>query len=136
MFIFSSDVCMGHYSNFNFYKAVDRVIATLHQANLFFESFKPWELKKEAAKSRELDVVLHLTLETLRVCGILLQPIIPNIACNLLNKINVPRERRTFSDAKILSWDDTNFVRKELAKDKTLLFKRILLEGDRKKSKQ
>ncbi|KYB25592.1 Methionine--tRNA ligase, mitochondrial-like Protein [Tribolium castaneum] len=130
------DVCMGHYSNFNFYKAVDRVIATLHQANLFFETFKPWELKKESAKTRELDVVLHLTLETLRVCGILLQPIIPNIASNLLNKINVARERRTFSDAKILSWDDTNFVRKELAKDKTLLFKRIVLEGDRKKTKQ
>ncbi|KAH0811862.1 hypothetical protein GEV33_010930 [Tenebrio molitor] len=127
------DICMGHYSNFNFYKAVDRLIATLHQANLFFETLKPWELKKQPSKWRELDSVLHLTLETLRVCGILLQPIIPNISSNLLNKINVPRERRHFSDAKQLSWDNSNFIGKELSGDKSVLFKRILLKDDEKK---
>jgi methionyl-tRNA synthetase len=127
------DICMGHYSNFNFYKAVDRLIATLHQANLFFETLKPWELKKQPSKWRELDSVLHLTLETLRVCGILLQPIIPNISSNLLNKINVPRERRHFSDAKQLSWDNSNFIGKELSGDKSVLFKRIVLKDDEKK---
>jgi methionyl-tRNA synthetase len=132
-FMYLLDICMGHYSNFNFYKAVDRLIATLHQANLFFETLKPWELKKQPSKRRELDSVLHLTLETLRVCGILLQPIIPNISSNLLNKINVPRERRHFSDAKQLSWDNSNFIGKELSGDKSVLFKRIVLKDDEKK---
>ncbi|RZB39414.1 methionine--tRNA ligase, mitochondrial, partial [Asbolus verrucosus] len=122
------EVCMGHYSNFNFYKAVDSVTATLHQANLFFETLKPWELKKLEDKSKELDVVLHLTLETLRVCGILLQPIIPNIARNLLNKINVGLDRRYFKDATEFSWNKPNFVTKNLSSDKAILFKRIMLE--------
>ncbi|KAJ3643888.1 hypothetical protein Zmor_026572 [Zophobas morio] len=126
------DACMGHYTDFNFYKAVDRLIATLHQANVFFETLKPWALKKDPTKAAELDVVLHLTLETLRVCGILLQPIIPNIAACLLNKISVEKGKRCFGDVKTLSWEAGEFASRDLGREKEVLFRRILLEGERK----
>ena len=130
--IYFLDACMGHYTDFNFYKAVDRLIATLHQANVFFETLKPWALKKDPTKAAELDVVLHLTLETLRVCGILLQPIIPNIAACLLNKISVEKGKRCFGDVKTLSWEAGEFASRDLGREKEVLFRRILLEGERK----
>lgn len=130
------DVCDGHYSNFNFYKAVDSIVATLHQANLFFETQKPWELKKHHSKSKELDVVLHLTLETLRVCAILLQPIIPNLACNLLNKINVPVDQRHFHSLRRRTWDNPHFQTLHLSDNKCVLFKRILTENDGRRKKE
>ncbi|KAJ8910860.1 hypothetical protein NQ315_010807 [Exocentrus adspersus] len=126
------DICKGHYQDLNFYRVADSVVATLHSANLFFETLKPWELKKHPEKCKELDVVLHLAIETLRVTGILLQPIIPNICNDLLNKISVGKGDRFFENAQRFSWMDVDFKESQLAAEKVVLFKRILLEGDKK----
>ncbi|VEN35851.1 unnamed protein product [Callosobruchus maculatus] len=74
------ETCRCHYADFNFHKVADAIMATLHSANLFFETLKPWELKKKPESHLELNVVLHLTLETLRVVGILLQPMVPKLS--------------------------------------------------------
>lgn len=118
------DVCREHYDAFNFYKVADCIMATLHKANLFFETLKPWELKKNA-ETEKLDAVLHLTLETLRVCGILLQPMIPNISRKLLDRINVAEEDRTFENTKKLSWINGNCKEVKLGAEQLVLFRRI-----------
>lgn len=118
-------VCYEYYTHCQFYKVADSVMATLHKANLFFETLKPWELKKKQ-EIEKLDCVLHLTLETLRVCGILLQPMIPNISKKLLEKMNVAESRRTFESTKRLSWRDSDFKEVNLSADKLVLFKRIV----------
>lgn len=110
----------------------DAVIATLHKANLFFETMKPWELKKNPSSAEQLNAVLHITLETLKVCGILLQPMIPRLAENLLNKINVPKDRRSFECSKSLSWNYAGFATVPLATDKSVLFRRIVLDKEPK----
>lgn len=125
-------MCELHYNDGNFYKVADAVIATLHKANLFFETMKPWELKKNPSSAEQLNAVLHITLETLRVCGILLQPMIPRLAGNLLNKINVPIDRRSFECSKRLSWNYRGFAAVPLTVDKTVLFKRIILDKEAK----
>lgn len=104
-------------------------MATLHTANLFFETLKPWELKKNPQKAKELDVVLHLTLETLRVAAILLQPMIPNVCNDLLDKINIEKDQRYFEDVRNFSWTNKGFKERKLAPQKVALFKRILLDG-------
>lgn len=107
------------------------MVGVLHSANLFVETLKPWELRK--VDPIRLDVVLHVTLESLRVCGILLQPIAPNITSNLLNKLNVPDDRRFFADTKKLSWTNigefTMPIR--LSDDKSVLFRKLLLKNDK-----
>lgn len=118
------DICREHYGAFNFYKVADCVMATLHKANLFFETLKPWELKKQR-ETEKLDTVLHLTLETLRVCGILLQPMIPNISRKLLDRINVAQDERTFESTKKLSWINSDFKERKLGAGPLVLFKRI-----------
>lgn len=120
-------VCKDHYNSFNFYKVADSIMSTLHMANLFFETLKPWELKKKQEMER-LDVVIHLTLETLRISAILLQPMVPNIAKLLLDKINIANNERTFENAQMFSWKNDNFKEISLLPEKCILFKRIETE--------
>lgn len=118
------NVCYEHYNSYNFYKVADSVMATLHRANLFFETLKPWELKKNQ-ESEKLNAVLHLTLETLRISAVLLQPLIPNISKKLLDKINVTENERSFESTKKLSWKEDGFREVKLAPEKLVLFRRI-----------
>ncbi|KAK9879920.1 hypothetical protein WA026_008424 [Henosepilachna vigintioctopunctata] len=122
------EICRRHYNEIKFYRVVDAIIATLHSGNLFFESMKPWELKKNEADHEQLKVVLHITIECLRVVGILLQPIIPNLSSNILDRINIDINSRCLDDLKIFSWNNDQFVRRDLSSDKFVLFRRILLE--------
>lgn len=135
-FLLILDICKSHYDDFNFYKAADAIIATLHSANLFFETLKPWELKKSPETIEDLHVALHLAMESLRVSGILLQPLIPNISDNLLNKLSVPRDERYFDNSKRFSWKNEHFqANKALGREKTVLFKRIIVSDSRQAQK-
>nr|XP_022911507.1 methionine--tRNA ligase, mitochondrial isoform X1 [Onthophagus taurus] len=131
------NVCFKHYENYNFYKVVDSVINTLHAANLFVETMKPWELRKKIELIPQLEITLHLTFETLRVSGIILQPIIPQLSKQLLDKLNVDPNKRFWNDLKRMSWnvDETKEI-VELSKEKTILFKRILTEREDKEKKK
>ncbi|XP_019756667.2 methionine--tRNA ligase, mitochondrial [Dendroctonus ponderosae] len=127
-------VCQQHYSDFNFYKAADAVIAALHAANVFFDTLKPWELRKSDSTIDELHVVLHLCFETLRTAGILLQPLMPNISDSVLNKLNVPRSDRFFDNLQQFSWQDERFQTRPLGAEGSILFKRILLDVAKNKA--
>lgn len=107
-------------------------MSTLRSNNLFFETLKPWELKKNPNSQEELKVVLHLTLETLRVVGILLQPIIPNLSTVLLNKLNISEEGRSFEDLREFSWSNDKFEDRKLSSTNMVLFRRIVDENNKK----
>lgn len=91
---------------------------------------KPWELKKNPECQKELDVVLHLTLETLRICSIILQPIIPGLASKLLDKLQVPKECRYWQDCEKLPWriKGAIFETKNIQSGKFVLFPRIYID--------
>jgi methionyl-tRNA synthetase len=98
-----SEKCRQHYSQYNFYLVADTIISTLHAANGFFEASKPWELKKSSNENdvRRLETILGITLETLRICGIILQPMVPEFSKRLLDRINIPLEIRYWKDTKL-----------------------------------
>ncbi|GBP89326.1 Methionine--tRNA ligase, mitochondrial [Eumeta japonica] len=128
------DTCYNYYSNYQFYKVVDAVIQTLHLANLFFESHKPWELRKRIECQTQLDAVLHITMETLRVCGIILQPIIPEMSKKLLDKLSVPLDCRSWSYCEELSWRTGAIPEiKRLSPENLVLFQRIYSDKVHKK---
>lgn len=116
-------VCLKHYKEHNFYLVVDTVIAVLHANNKFFETTKPWELRKSSKQEdlEKLDTILGVTMETLRQTGIILQPLIPNMAGKLLDKLNIPQERRFWKN--ISDVDNSGWV---LGSESALLFQRIL----------
>ncbi|BFF90563.1 methionine--tRNA ligase mitochondrial [Drosophila madeirensis] len=104
-----SERCEAHYECNHFHLVADTTMAALHAANNFFESAKPWELKggKEGANEPRLATIIAMTMDALRLCGIVLQPIIPQLATRLLDKLSVPASQR--------GWDclNENFARRD-----------------------
>ncbi|KAF9409341.1 hypothetical protein HW555_011285, partial [Spodoptera exigua] len=121
------EMCFNYYKNYQFYKAVDSVIKVLHVANLFFETSKPWELRKNPEKQKELDVILHVTMETLRICGIILQPIIPEMSKKLLDKLQIGSNCRSWQHCETPSWrlKGAIYETKHIQSGKFVLFQRI-----------
>ncbi|PSN42055.1 Methionine--tRNA ligase [Blattella germanica] len=119
------DKVKEHYETYNFYKGINSIIATLHAANGFFESQKPWELRKKHLVPH-LNTVLHLTMETLRVCGIALQPVIPDICEVLLDKLGIQPGKRKWCDIKPFSWEKNAVDNTPISAEKVTLYRRIL----------
>ncbi|VVC96021.1 unnamed protein product [Leptidea sinapis] len=130
------EICHKHYSNYQFYKAADAVMSVLRTANQFFETSKPWELRKDPSRQKELDVVLHLTLETLRICAIILQPMVPDISERLLDKLQVPKTCRSWQHCETASWrvKGAIYEAKNIQAGKFVLFPRIYTEKKVKKA--
>lgn len=95
---------------------------------------KPWELKKGSIDDlNRLETIISVTLETLRVCGIILQPIIPELSEKLLNKLNVESENRNWIDLNNFLWVENSDSEKKLGDVDPVLFRRIILEKNVKK---
>ena len=99
-----------HYNNYEFGQGIEKIMDLLRDANGYFSSNEPWTLRKRlregGSEVREddqmrLDIVVYITLECVRISGILLQPIIPNSSDQLLNHLDVPKNDRTLESAKI-----------------------------------
>ncbi|KAH9878576.1 hypothetical protein IAQ61_001848 [Plenodomus lingam] len=71
-------------------------------SNKFFQMSSPWDKCLSYAPDEpgeEVDKIIFLAAESLRIAGILLQPYMPNQAAELLDQLGVARERRGFVDA-------------------------------------
>jgi methionyl-tRNA synthetase len=81
--------------------AIDRLVG---KANVSFTVFAPWKLGVKddydafPSEGRE---GIYLSAETLRICGILLQPFMPDKANVLLQTLGVKPERRTLDYAEV-----------------------------------
>lgn len=129
-----SDECHTHYSNYQFYKVVDAVMKVLHLGNLFLETIKPWELKK-MKRQEELDAVIHITMEALRICSIILHPIIPSLSNKLLDKLGVPEDRRLWRHCQG-AWRNGAMETRKIQSGKFVLFPRTYVDKkDAKKKK-
>ncbi|XP_070173846.1 methionine--tRNA ligase, mitochondrial-like isoform X2 [Littorina saxatilis] len=89
-----------HYGNYAFSRVIDLALGHIHWANAMVQNHQPWALVKldDASSEKHLKSVLHVAMETLRVCGILLQPMIPQLTDRLLTRLGVSEEERCISD--------------------------------------
>lgn len=129
-----SNICRQHYIAYNFHLVADTVMALLHASNNFFESARPWELKNgnEDAK-RKLETIISLTMESLRVSGIILWPIIPDFCDRLLKRLNIPFDQRVWKDTKLSLRKVPHSL---IDLESNILFKRIILESEKPAQKQ
>lgn len=79
-------------------------MSCLRKANTFVQRHEPWKLVKDEQESKYLETVLHITMEALRLSGILLQPVTPSLADRLLQRLGIPLSQRNFNDLKPFSW--------------------------------
>jgi methionyl-tRNA synthetase len=83
-------------------RALQTIMNAVYDANAYLQQTSPWNLVKKGAfgrdKSTEAEVqrIVYLNAETLRLVGIMLQPFIPTSAKRLLDMLGVREERRNW----------------------------------------
>eukprot|EP00501_MAST-03F_sp_TOSAG23-6_P000197 GSMAST32.ASY1.ANO1.200.1 assembled CDS len=101
---------------------------TLNMTNRYFAQYEPWALVpgKPLEDSIRLATVMYLTQESIRVVGILLQPVIPSSSDKLLNHLGIPRSERNIefvnSRGRLRAGNPLGFSTK---KEKCILFKKM-----------
>lgn len=87
-----------HYTEYNVYKVTESTNLHIKWANKLLTEHKPWQLAKKPENTQYLRCLIHVVMETLRVNGILLQPVIPNISRVLLDRLGIPEDERMIRD--------------------------------------
>lgn len=116
----AKDLVGESYDEFNFYQGCVHIMSLLRLANQFVQEQQPWTLKAESEQD-QLHWVLALTFECLRISGILLQPVVPDLASRLLDKLNVEAGHRGWGEAAT----STRTCDETLRPGKTVLFNKI-----------
>jgi methionyl-tRNA synthetase len=96
----TTDALLGlarvHMRVFHFHLYIGAVMDAVGAANRYFANAEPWKLAK--TDPERMAAVLYVTLETLRVAAILLQPVMPSAMARLLDLLAVAPENRGFAD--------------------------------------
>ncbi|KAI9750566.1 MAG: Mevalonate kinase [Chaenotheca gracillima] len=96
-----ADQVDGRFSDLDVGGALKSIIEVVYSTNRYLQSSTPWDLVKSESSldKARIDVIIYHCAETLRICGILLQPYMPNKASELLDMLGVAAENRSFSSA-------------------------------------
>jgi methionyl-tRNA synthetase len=116
----------NQYKDYQIYKGLESIISQLHSTNAFFQHHKPWELKSDQSQRKWLDTILHITMENLRVCGILLKPVIPDSSERILTKLGASDSERTLES--VMNMEDLQsriHDERPLGTESGLLFPRL-----------
>jgi methionyl-tRNA synthetase len=84
-----------HMQSFSLSLYIGAVFEVVSEANRYFANAEPWKLAK--SDPARMGLVLYVTIETLRIAAILLQPAMPGSMGALLDLLGVPPEARTFA---------------------------------------
>jgi methionyl-tRNA synthetase len=90
------------YSNGDFNKGIGCVFEAIHFANRYFSDNKPWTLvpKKKSTtpptpeQQERLETILYTTTEAVRICALMLQPIMPTTMDGILDRLGVSKAER------------------------------------------
>jgi len=80
---------------------IQKIMEVVRLCNSLVQEYKPWQLIKSPNSLTDLNRMMFVVNETLRITGILLQAIVPNLANDLLDRLGVDADRRLFKDAKV-----------------------------------
>ncbi len=87
---FAKDTVEIYNAKMNEYKvseAIEAVMNLARRSNKYIDETMPWALAKEENKDR-LKTVLYNLIETVRILGVLLAPVMPETASKILGEIN------------------------------------------------
>src|SRR5262249_1614080 len=98
--------------------AVNQVLIVATRCNILVESSAPWELAKHETQTEQLDGVLYMLVESLRIIAILISPVLPKAAHGIFDQLNWKmelsgkEERFSLADAEWGSLPDGHVVGK------------------------
>ncbi|MCJ1247445.1 methionyl-tRNA synthetase [Trapelia coarctata] len=86
--------------------ALQDIMSAVSQTNKYLQHTQPWDLVNDLEMSKDLQRIIYLCAESLRICGILLQPYMPDTMVKLLDMLGVSPDARKFDNA-LLGSDST-----------------------------
>jgi len=84
-----------HMQSFALHLYLGAVFEVVSEANRYFANAEPWKLAK--SDPARMALVLYVTIETLRIAAILLQPAMPGSMGLALDLLGVPADARAFA---------------------------------------
>jgi methionyl-tRNA synthetase len=84
-----------HMTTFSIHLYLAAAFDLIAKVNRYFAAQEPWRLAK--SDPARMQLVLYVTVETLRVAAILLQPVMPSAMAKLLDLLAVAPARRSFA---------------------------------------
>ena len=90
------DLQRQHYDRQAFHEALKVVWDVVGDANRYVDEMAPWALRK--SDPARMNDVLWVLAETLRQVAILIQPIVPEAATNMLDQLGVDQHQRGFEN--------------------------------------
>ena len=94
------DMCATNYSNGYFFHPIEEMMRITRSINNIYQSSKPWTLVKLGSEREKWEWIQFITMESLRITSILLQPIIPMAARKSLDRLGIPEKERTWNHTK------------------------------------
>lgn len=88
---------------YDFSGALSYVFKLTGMANKLIEDEAPWNLQK-AGKIKELESVMNLLLETIRLASIAIMPVMPATAEKIWAKINIPYKTESLDMEKEMKY--------------------------------
>ena len=75
---------------YQFQNALSEVFKVISRANKYIDENAPWVLAKDEEKKPRLARVLYNLLETVRICGALLEPVMPDTTGKIMARLGNP----------------------------------------------
>jgi len=100
--------------------AIDEIIQVLRRCNKYIDETLPWALAKEEHLHPRLKTVLYNLLESIRICGVALEPFIPETSTKILDILNT--KQRTLHSARTFGNLESNHP---LSSENVILFHRL-----------
>ena len=89
-----------HIENSDLPSIIHEIMAVIRRANKYIDQTTPWILGKTEEGRKRLKTVLYVLAETLRICGIMLLPIMPDSSIAILNSLGIKEEIKSFNSVK------------------------------------
>jgi len=81
--------------------AITKIFDLLRASNKYIDDTMPWALSKEEDKKDRLETVLYNLLEAIRVCGLSLEPFMPDTSKKILEQINTSIKELKYVDNNV-----------------------------------
>ena len=76
--------------------AMQLIFSVLRRSNKYIDETQPWLLARDESQKARLGGIMYNLLETIRICGVLLAPFIPDTGEKILSMLNT--DRRSYED--------------------------------------
>ena len=78
--------------------AIEEIFNLLRLSNKYIDETMPWVLAKDEDKKARLETVLYNLLESIRVCGLLLEPFMASTSKKIIEQLNIKDDSLNYNE--------------------------------------